>query len=119
MFLKAGDSASTGKILVCIIDMCYEAKNFKALKENLLLLNKRRAQSKAAIKAMVKHCMGLLDSLPYDQKMDLLNTLISVTEGKVRRSAGVMVAVLGFERRFFLVSAPLSPFFSVCSCEQN
>lgn len=79
----AGDSASTGKILVCIIDMCYEAKNFKALKENLLLLNKRRAQSKAAIKAMVKHCMGLLDSLPYDQKMDLLNTLISVTEGKI------------------------------------
>jgi len=64
--------------------MCYDAKNFKALKENLHLLNKRRAQLKAAIKAMVKRCMELLDSLQYDQKMDLLNTLISITEGKVR-----------------------------------
>jgi len=68
------------------MDMCYDAKNFKALKENLLLLNKRRAQLKAAIKAMVKRCMELLDSLQYDQKMDLLNTLIQVTEGKVRVS---------------------------------
>lgn len=64
--------------------MCYEAKNFKALKENLLLLNKRRSQLKAAIKAMVKRCMAILDTLPYDQKMDLLNTLINLTEGKVR-----------------------------------
>lgn len=63
--------------------MCYEANNFKALKENLLLLNKRRAQLKAAIKAMVKRCMEILKDLPYDQKMDLLNTLITVTEGKV------------------------------------
>lgn len=67
--------------------MCHEAKNFKALKENLLLLNKRRAQLKAAIKAMVKRCMEILDTLQYDQKMDLLNTLITVTEGKVRPSA--------------------------------
>lgn len=64
--------------------MCHEANNFKALKENLLLLNKRRAQLKVAIKAMVKRCMELLDTFHYDQKMDLLNTLISVTEGKVR-----------------------------------
>jgi 26S proteasome regulatory subunit N5 len=66
--------------------MCHEANNFKALKENLLLLNKRRAQLKIAIKAMVKRCMELLNGLPYDQKMDLLNTLITVTEGKVRIS---------------------------------
>jgi 26S proteasome regulatory subunit N5 len=78
-----GDAMSTAKILVCIIDMCYEANNYKALKENLLLLNKRRAQLKVAIKRMVQRCMEILDSLPYDQKMDLLNTLITVTEGKI------------------------------------
>ena len=63
--------------------MCYEAKNFKALKENLLMLNKRRAQLKTAITKMVERAMELLDSLPYDQEMELLDTLISVTEGKV------------------------------------
>ncbi|XP_049851918.1 26S proteasome non-ATPase regulatory subunit 12-like isoform X2 [Schistocerca gregaria] len=79
----AGDASSTGRILVCIIDLCYKAKDYKSLNEHVLLLNKRRSQLKGAIKDMVKRCMHYLGSLPYDKEMELIDALISVTEGKI------------------------------------
>lgn len=80
---QAGDAVSTGRILETVVELCHELKDFKALKENIVLLSKRRGQLKAAIKRMVKRSMSFLPSLPHDIKMDLLDTLLKVTEGKI------------------------------------
>jgi len=82
---QAGDAVSTGRILETIVELCYELKDYKALKENIILLSKRRGQLKAAIKKMVKKCMTFLPNLEYETKMDLLDNLLKVTEGKVRQ----------------------------------
>lgn len=40
---------STSRILVAIVKMCYEAKDWDALNENIILLSKRRSQLKQVI----------------------------------------------------------------------
>jgi len=42
----AADMHSTAKLLVAIVKICYEAKDFTALNENIVLLTKRRGQLK-------------------------------------------------------------------------
>ncbi len=37
---------STSRILVAVVQMCYEAKDWDALNENIMLLTKRRSQLK-------------------------------------------------------------------------
>lgn len=37
---------STSRILVAVVQMCYEAKDMDALNENIMLLSKRRSQLK-------------------------------------------------------------------------
>lgn len=37
---------STSRILVAIVQLCYEAKDWDALNENIMLLSKRRSQLK-------------------------------------------------------------------------
>lgn len=37
---------STSRILVAIVQMCYDAKDWDALNENIMLLSKRRSQLK-------------------------------------------------------------------------
>lgn len=45
-FLQASDMLSTSRILVAVVQMCYEAKDWDALNENIMLLTKRRSQLK-------------------------------------------------------------------------
>jgi len=42
----AADMHSTSKLLVAIVKMCYEQKDYPALNENIVLLTKRRGQLK-------------------------------------------------------------------------
>ena len=44
--LQASDTHSTGKILVAVVKNCFEAKNWDALNENIVLLTKKRGQIK-------------------------------------------------------------------------
>lgn len=44
--LQASDMVSTSRILVAVVQMCYEAKDWDALNENIMLLTKRRSQLK-------------------------------------------------------------------------
>ena len=37
---------STGRVLVAIVNFCYECQNYSALNEHLVLLTKRRSQLK-------------------------------------------------------------------------
>lgn len=45
-FVQASDMVSTSRILVAVVQMCYEAKDWDALNENIMLLTKRRSQLK-------------------------------------------------------------------------
>lgn len=45
-FSQASDMVSTSRILVAVVQMCYQAKDWDALNENIMLLTKRRSQLK-------------------------------------------------------------------------
>lgn len=76
---------STGKVLVAIVQICYEAKNWSVLNEHISLLAKRRSQLKGAVVEMVRECCTYVDELTDEEiKLKLIDTLRNVTEGKVR-----------------------------------
>jgi 26S proteasome regulatory subunit N5 len=69
---------------VAIVRMCWEARDLKALNANILMLTKRRGQLKQAIADMVTEAMPYLEPLPgKDDKLELIATLRTVTEGKL------------------------------------
>ena len=58
---SGGDMHSTSKILVAVVQMCYEAKEWTTLNEHLILLSKKRSQLKAAVTKMVQvRCFYIL-----------------------------------------------------------
>ncbi|XP_055038462.1 26S proteasome non-ATPase regulatory subunit 12 [Paramisgurnus dabryanus] len=80
----ASDMVSTSRILVGIVKMCYEAKDWDALNENIMLLAKRRSQLKQAVAKMVQECYTYVDALSdMTIKLRLIDTLRTVTAGKI------------------------------------
>ncbi|XP_014284688.1 26S proteasome non-ATPase regulatory subunit 12 [Halyomorpha halys] len=78
------DMVSTGRVLVAIVQICFEAKNWMALNEHIVLLSKRRSQLKQAVANMVQECCDYVDKLPSkDSQLKLIDTLRNVTEGKI------------------------------------
>ncbi|XP_011635500.1 26S proteasome non-ATPase regulatory subunit 12 [Pogonomyrmex barbatus] len=78
------DMASTSRLLVAIVEICLEAKNWSALNEHIILLSKRRSQLKQAVTKMVQECCTYIDKMPNKETMvKLIETLRSVTEGKI------------------------------------
>lgn len=79
------DAISTGKILVCIVQLFYENRNFAELNENIIVLcNKKHMQSKLAIVELVKECCKYAEEIEDKEvKIKLLQTLRIVTEGKL------------------------------------
>lgn len=78
------DIASTSRILVAIVEICFEAKNWAALNEHIVLLSKRRSQAKQAVTKMVQKCCTYVDQMPdKETKIKLIETLRAVTEGKI------------------------------------
>lgn len=78
------DMISTGRVLVAIVQICFEAKNWSMLNEHISLLTKRRSQLKQAVAKMVQECCTYVDKTPNKEtKLKLIETLRSVTEGKV------------------------------------
>lgn len=83
--LQSADMVSTSRILVAICEICLEAKNWTALNEHIVLLSKRRSQLKQAVTKMVQECCTYVDKTPDRETMiKLIETLRSVTEGKVK-----------------------------------
>uniref|UniRef100_G1N6B8 Proteasome 26S subunit, non-ATPase 12 n=1 Tax=Meleagris gallopavo TaxID=9103 RepID=G1N6B8_MELGA len=75
---------STSRILVAIVKMCYEAKDWDALNENIILLSKRRSQLKQAVAKMVQQCCTYVEDITdLPVKLRLIDTLRTVTEGKI------------------------------------
>lgn len=78
------DMLSTGRVLVAIVQICFEAKNWNLLNEHIALLAKRRSQLKQAVAKMVQECCTYVDQTPNKEtKIKLIDTLRNVTEGKI------------------------------------
>ncbi|XP_045448880.1 26S proteasome non-ATPase regulatory subunit 12 [Melitaea cinxia] len=78
------DMASTARILVTIVQICFEAKNWSALNDHIVLLSKRRSQLKQAVVKMVQECCTYVDKTPdKETKIKLIETLRTITEGKI------------------------------------
>ncbi|XP_052740439.1 26S proteasome non-ATPase regulatory subunit 12 [Bicyclus anynana] len=78
------DMASTARILVTIVQICYEAKNWSSLNDHIVLLSKRRSQLKQAVVKMVQECYTYVNKTPdKETKIKLIETLRTITEGKI------------------------------------
>eukprot|EP01080_Neovahlkampfia_damariscottae_P005209 gene5209-8821_t len=78
------DNDSTSLILTEVVRFCAECEDWKFLNENISILSKKRSQSKMALSKMVQTGMNYIDSTPdKPTKVELLNTLYEVTEGKI------------------------------------
>ena len=84
MGLKASDLASTSRLLVAIITICKDSGDWGLVNEQVLLLSKKHGQLKQATTKMVQVAMGFIDEAPdQEKKLSLIETLRTVTEGKV------------------------------------
>ncbi|KAJ7536401.1 hypothetical protein O6H91_12G067900 [Diphasiastrum complanatum] len=80
----AADVLGTRKVVVAIIQLCFDANAWKALNDQIILLSKRRAQLKQAVTAMVQQAMQFIDKAPdLDTRMELIKTLNNVSAGKI------------------------------------
>ncbi|XP_030511284.1 26S proteasome non-ATPase regulatory subunit 12 homolog A [Rhodamnia argentea] len=80
----AGDVAGTKKAVTEILQLCFEAKAWKTLNDQIVLLSKRRGQLKQAVTAMVQQAMQYIDQTPdLETKIELIKTLNSVAAGKI------------------------------------
>jgi len=80
----AADAVSTGRILVCIVELCYDKKDWDLLNENILTLSKKRSQLKQSVTKMVQKCVTYVEETPNKEiKLKLIDTLRTVTAGKI------------------------------------
>jgi 26S proteasome regulatory subunit N5 len=80
----AADLASTSRVLIHVVKLCFESQDWKSLNEQIVLYSKKRGQLKQAIICMVQEAMACLEKTPTKEvKMSLLETLMQVTEGKI------------------------------------
>ncbi|GAB4839631.1 26S proteasome non-ATPase regulatory subunit 12 A [Ancistrocladus abbreviatus] len=80
----AGDVAGTRKAVCDILQLCFEARAWKTLNDQIVLLSKRRGQLKQAVTAMVQQAMQYIDQTPdLETRIELIKTLNSVSAGKI------------------------------------
>ena len=83
-FLPPRSLARSLSISLSLFQTCFEAKQWKLLNENVILISKRRAQLKQAVGTTVKESIGYIEATPDEEtKVELIKTLTSVTEGKI------------------------------------
>lgn len=66
------------------MELSFDQKEYKWLREFMILLTKRRGQAKKAITEMVQQVMGYLDQMPNrEEKFNLIGSLREATDGKI------------------------------------
>lgn len=81
---QASDLASTSKLLVAVVTICKDSRDWGLLNDQVLLLSKKHGQLKQAITKMVQVVMTFIDATPnQEKKLSLIETLLTVTEGKI------------------------------------
>lgn len=71
---------------VCLhmVRLCRERNDWDKLNSTLMVINKRRAQGKVAVTAVVEEALGYVDQTPtQSEKIALIKTLMDVCEGKI------------------------------------
>jgi 26S proteasome regulatory subunit N5 len=82
--IQASDLATTSRLLIAIVTISKNAGDWNLLNDQVLLLSKKHAQLKQATTKMVQTVMGFLEETPsMEVKMSVIETLRTVTEGKV------------------------------------
>ncbi|KAL5018614.1 hypothetical protein ScPMuIL_004336 [Solemya velum] len=80
----ASDTHSTTRVLVAIVGICFEAKGWDALNENIVLLTKKRSQIKQSVTKMIQEACTFVEKTPtLEIKLKLIDTLRTVTAGKI------------------------------------
>ncbi|AET04630.2 putative proteasome component (PCI) domain-containing protein [Medicago truncatula] len=79
-----GEIVGTRKAAIDILQLCFEAKAWKTLNDQIVVLSKRRGQLKQAVTAMVQQAMQYIDETPdIETRIELIKTLNSVSAGKM------------------------------------
>lgn len=78
------DAHSTSRVLVAVVEICFEAGEWNLLNETIVTLTKKRSQIKMAVTKMVQKCCDYVDKTPSKEvKLKLMDTLRAITEGKI------------------------------------
>ena len=81
---------------MAIVTICKDAGEWDLLSEQILLLSKKHGQLKQATTKMVQVAMSFLDGTPsVEKKLSVIETLRTVTEGKVDRPVDKLPAIGG------------------------
>ena len=84
---QASDLPSTTRLAKAALDQCYNARDYVQLNATINVLSKKHGQLKGVVQAMVEQAMAWLSEIRQregDAKwLELVETLRSVTEGKV------------------------------------
>ncbi|KAJ5864703.1 uncharacterized protein N7529_006619 [Penicillium soppii] len=81
---QASDLATTSRLLIAIVTISKNSGDWSLLNDQVLLLSKKHAQLKQATTKMVQTVMTFLDDTPnLEVKMSVIETLRTVTEGKI------------------------------------
>eukprot|EP00698_Gefionella_okellyi_P019949 TRINITY_DN6198_c0_g1_i1.p1 TRINITY_DN6198_c0_g1~~TRINITY_DN6198_c0_g1_i1.p1 ORF type:complete len:465 (+),score=103.02 TRINITY_DN6198_c0_g1_i1:95-1489(+) len=77
------DASSTSRVVEAIVDAFAARRDYKQLNAHLLLLSKRRGQLKQAVTRMVQRAMTVLDQMDEPTKLETIDTLRLICEGKI------------------------------------
>ncbi|KAK3872169.1 hypothetical protein Pcinc_022737 [Petrolisthes cinctipes] len=78
------DAHSTSRVLVAVVEICFDTKEWTLLNETIVTLTKKRSQIKMAVTKMVQKCCEYVDKTPDKEvKLKLMDTLRTVTAGKI------------------------------------
>ncbi|KAI6646395.1 hypothetical protein LOD99_12517 [Oopsacas minuta] len=78
------DMVSCGKVLVAIVQLCYDCHQWSLLNQQLVNLTKKRNILKLAICKMIQEAVTFVEDAPdMATKLELIKTLRNVTEGKI------------------------------------
>lgn len=67
-----------------MVRLCREKNDWEKLNSTLIVINKRRAQGKVAVSAIVEEAMGYIEQTPsLTERVSLIKTLMDVCEGKI------------------------------------
>ncbi|KAI5480359.1 hypothetical protein MNV49_000934 [Pseudohyphozyma bogoriensis] len=80
---NAADLASTSRVLLSTISILHTKKEWALLNSHISLLSKKHGQLRQATQKMVEKTMEYLDGLEGKDKLELIETLREVTEGKI------------------------------------
>jgi 26S proteasome regulatory subunit N5 len=98
IYAQGSDLKSTTRLVQAIVELEYDARDYVQLNSSINVLSKKHGQLKGAIQAMVELAISWLDDIKErdgtEKWLELIETLRSVTEGKVRRAFAASARIL-------------------------